>query len=174
MNKDISFVLLALLLTCTAAKNVVILNSSPSTTTLISPAGQAIGLEPYHNAHNPNFLGTGAQWVWVNGSSSWPDHYAATFQALFNSDCPKELANLQITADNTFTVYLNGVKVGQGDTWTTKYSFELGLKCGQNNLTIVAINRGEGSPASLIFSITQNQKSCYACSPGFAWDARTC
>ena len=33
-----------------AAENVVILNSSPSTTTLISPAGQAIGLEPYHNA----------------------------------------------------------------------------------------------------------------------------
>ena len=176
MNKDISFVLLALLLTCTAAQNVVILNSSPSTTTVVSPAGQAIGLEPFHNAANPNYLGTGAQWVWVNGPSSWPDQYAATFQALFYSDCPEVLANLQITADNVFTAYLNGVKVGEGNDWKIKFSFKLGLKCGLNNLTIAAINKDDGSPASLIFSINQEQKACYACreNPSGIYNRKTC
>ena len=50
MNKDISFVLLALLLTCTAAQIVAVVNLSPSKTTDISPAGQAIGLKKEANS----------------------------------------------------------------------------------------------------------------------------
>jgi hypothetical protein len=71
---------------------------------------------------------------------------------------------------------LNGVKVGLGNNWQLKFSFELGLKCGLNNLTIAAINKDDGSPASLIFSITQEQKSCYACreNPSGIYDRKTC
>jgi hypothetical protein len=112
MSNKISLALMAVLVACVAAQHTLLLLSNPSTTTLVSPAGQSIGLEPYHNLNTANKLGNGAQWVWVAGSDRWPDQYAATFQALFYVDCPEVGGDLRITADNIFVAYLNGVKVG--------------------------------------------------------------
>jgi hypothetical protein len=73
-------------------------------------------------------------------------------------DCPQAVATLKITADNAFTAYLNGVKVGNGSSWYQIYNFTVAVKCGLNNITVVVINHDQGSPAALIYSLIQNQQ----------------
>jgi len=91
--------------------------SNPSTTTIISPTGNFVVQESYHTTNNPNFLGTGAEWIWLNGSDAWPVGFNATFLTVFNVNCPQVAATLSITADNIFNAYLNGVFVGNGSEW---------------------------------------------------------
>lgn len=47
-----------------------LLNSNPSTTIIVSPSGFAIIDDTYHNTANPDYLGTGASWIWINGSTT--------------------------------------------------------------------------------------------------------
>jgi len=82
--------------------------------------------------------------------------YANTFQRLFYVDCPLAAAILNITADNVFTAYLNGVEVGTGADWTSYFRFNVSLICGLNNLTVVVIHHDAGSPAALIYTLVQN------------------
>jgi hypothetical protein len=65
-----------------------LLNSHPLTTTLLAPPGFIVIDETYHNTANPDYLGTGASWIWLNGSTAWPSGFTATFQAIFYADCP--------------------------------------------------------------------------------------
>ena len=148
--------------------------SDPSTTTILNPAGAVVGLESYHSANNPNFAGYGPQWAWVKGSSSRPEGEQVTFQALFAADCPQEKATLSITADNLFTAYLNGEPVGSGNVWTNVYKFSVSVICGVNNLTVVATNQHNGSPAARIFKISQNQDKCYNCLASAHYNRRSC
>jgi len=99
----------------------------------------------------------------LNGSDSWANGFTATFQTVFSADCPQGPATLDMSADNVFNAYLNGVFVGNGTSFNTNYNFPITLQCGCNSLVVVAENLDAGSPASLIFSITQNQSSCYQC-----------
>lgn len=156
-------VFVAALLALAVATQTVLVSSGPSTTIITSPSSQVVGVEAYHTANHPNYLGNGAQWIWVSGSSSWPHGYSATFQALYYADCPQVSATLRVTADNTFTIYNNGVQIGTGSDWTKVFIFTLKLQCGWNNLTIVAVNWDAGSPAALVFSVIQDQSTCYAC-----------
>lgn len=101
---------LALLLVFVAAavSQTVLLISDPSTTTIISPAGLTVGLESHHTTAHPDYLGTGANWIWNNQADSWSDGYSNTFQALFSADCYQYPAILKAVADNEFKAYLNG------------------------------------------------------------------
>ena len=138
--------------------------SDPSTTFITSPINQVVGYEAYHNLRNPNFTGIpSARWIYIAGRDAWPNGYRVVFQSLFNVDCPQVTAQLKITADNNFTAYLNGALIGSGTDWTRIYTFNVTLVCGVNNLTVVTINLGAGSPAALIFAIVQDQSTCYTC-----------
>jgi len=79
MNKNYSLLLFALLSLCIFTQNVVVVSSSLSTTTVVSPPGQNVGLDAHHNLYQNNFLGNGAQWIWVSGANGWPDNYSAVF-----------------------------------------------------------------------------------------------
>jgi hypothetical protein len=92
-----------------AFSQTVIVLSDATSTTIVSPVNQTVGVEKYHTTNNPNFLGDGAQWIWNNASDSWPNGYNSTFQRLFYADCPQTAAVLTVTADNIFTAYLDGV-----------------------------------------------------------------
>lgn len=164
------------LLCCLTLQQAVILASSTINTVIISRSGLTVGEDPYHNRHHPNYLGTGAQWIWQSGGSSWPHGQTLTFQTQFNIDCNGR-ATLSITADNTFSAVLNGGGVPmKGDDWTRKYAFTLSpLHCGVNTLAITAVNYHDNTPAGLIFSVTQDQSSCYNCITRLAsFNRKTC
>jgi hypothetical protein len=120
------------LLTVGVLCQTLLISSSTSSANILSPLGYTLVTESYHTTNNPNFLGNGAQWIWLNGSSSWPLGFTAKFQALFYVDCPQVSATLKITADDQFTADLNGVTVGSGTTWKQVYIFDVKLKCGWN------------------------------------------
>jgi hypothetical protein len=154
--------ILVQILTQTSVTPVVV--SDPSTTIITFPISQVVGYEAYHNLRNPNFTGIpSARWIYIAGRDAWPNNYRVVFQSLFNSDCPQVAAQLRITADNNFTAYLNGALIGSGTNWTRLYTFNVTLLCGVNNLTVVTINLGAGTPAALVFAIVQDQSTCYAC-----------
>jgi hypothetical protein len=86
-----------------------------------------------------------------------------TFTAKFYAKSTKN-ATLTITADNTFSAKLNGGVAFTGNDWTKKYTFTLcNLVCGENTLVITVINQDAGSPAALIFAVTQDQSKCFEC-----------
>lgn len=165
----------ALLIALTLSQAVTILNSDPSTTVIINPPSLIVGNEGYHNANQPDFLGTGAKWIWNNVADGWPEGYQNTFQAVFYADCPKVQATLTVAADNLYEAFLNGVSVLSGDNWMVPNSKMISLKCGENNLTIVVTNLHPGTPAALIYSITQDQTNCYGCPSALtSYNSATC
>jgi hypothetical protein len=96
MIKNIAIVALL----CTITLQQTILASSGVTTTIIvSPPGQQIALEPFHNAYDPNYL-PGAQWIWKSGGQSWADGDSVQFETIFFVDCTAGRITLKITADN--------------------------------------------------------------------------
>jgi hypothetical protein len=52
-----------------------------------------------------------------------------------------------ITCDNEFDLYINGVKIGKGDTWTTTYKFTTTIKQG-DVISIDGVDKG--GPAAFI------------------------
>ncbi len=62
-------------------------------------------------------------------------------------------AKLTITADNGFTAFINGKKLGGGNAWENRYEFDLKkhLRNGDNVLAVEANN--EGSTAGLVARI---------------------
>ncbi len=141
----------------------VLLSSNTSNTIITSPANYVVALEAYHNANNPNYIGYGAKWLYKNGSSSWPAGDKVTFYSNFYADCQNK-AILIITADNAFSVSLNGGAALAGNSWYTVYKFNItNLRCGLNTLVINTTNLHAGSQAALIFAVVQDQTKCYNC-----------
>lgn len=92
------------------------------------------------------------QWVWFNegnpasNAPSEPRYFRKTFDVA--RPTPEE-ASLEITADNLFTVWLNGVEVGKGSEWQQLYRFNVKPRLveGKNVLAVEANN--QGGPAGL-------------------------
>jgi hypothetical protein len=122
-----------------AVSQTVILKSDITSSTIINPAGSTVILDTYHTSINPDFLGTGAAWIWTNQTGSNTNGYSLTFQTMFFADCPGN-GILTITADNSFEAWLNGLSIGTGSDWTVKYDLKVELRCGLNNLTVKASN----------------------------------
>ena len=56
--------IVAMLLTCVFTSTVLV-NSDPLTTTITSPSGKEVQVEPYHTKYKPDYLGNGAKWIWL-------------------------------------------------------------------------------------------------------------
>jgi hypothetical protein len=103
-----------------------------------------------------NSLGA-ARWIWFkegNPAASAPPG-TRYFRRAVNVVSGSELASarLLMTADNTFTCYVNGRKAGSGNEWETLHALELKpwLKPGGNLLCVAAVNTTDSpSPAGLI------------------------
>ena len=70
-------------------------------------------------------------------------------------------AQLAMTADNEFTVWIDGRQVGSGDTHTRTFTFDVAasLKQGANLVAVEAVNATDDpSPAGLIGALTIHYK----------------
>lgn len=107
-----------------------------------------------------------AKWIWSEDPvTGWAADKTVTFERTFNVTGPATNAVLMIAADNSYTAYVNGVKVGENLT-EQGYAAPAGnyavtnLVPGQNTLKVVAKNWGLPSgnpvnnPAGVIFKLT--------------------
>ncbi len=107
-------------------------------------------------AESPAQTGQRVQWIWFNEGDPAQDAPAETryFRRVFNINRPLEQpvdeGTLDITADNAFTVWVNGVQVGKGDDWKRVYRFDVRkLLAHGNNVIAVEAKNSEG-PAGLL------------------------
>lgn len=128
---SIYWLTLCLLVINSLADNVVM--SSPETVTVLDPPdSQAI----YQNSYlisDPNPMATGTFWIWHNKNST-----KGTFQTLFYASCSSSSLSITIKANSSFYAYLNGVSFQAFNKFQTISSNVNNVKCGLNNLTIIA------------------------------------
>src|SRR5689334_7663881 len=95
----------------------------------------------------------GVQWIWFHEGD--PANDAPTgaryFRRAFGVGRAADEATLDITADNAFTVWVNGTKVGSGDNWKKVYRFDIRpyVVDGKNVLAVEARHDKPG-PAGLL------------------------
>ena len=115
---------------------------------------------PAKNAAAKKAADSKAQWIWPDAQDGTKK---AFFRKSFEFTGKKERAILHITADNSFTAYLNGTKVREGTDWGRKY--EAGVR-GQlkNGTNVIAVECGNsGSVGGLVadLEITADGKTTH-------------
>jgi putative heme-binding domain-containing protein len=119
------------------------------------------------------------QWIWFNEGEPTAEAPSETryFRRVFTITRPVpnpiDEAVLDVTADNVYTIWVNGVEVGKGDDWKVVQHYDVKklLVDGKNVVAVEA--RNEGGPAGLMVRIgyTPNGLSRLAlCSDG-TWKA---
>jgi hypothetical protein len=112
---------------------------------------------------NPSYRLTGCAWIWYpegNPASSAP--VATRYfrkSVVVRSASSLTNATLLVTADNSYSAYINGTQVGQGSDWTTvtPIGVTAQLTAGTNILAIAASNSGSApNPAGLIGELVLN------------------
>ncbi|MGL4552087.1 MAG: hypothetical protein ACRC33_12980, partial [Gemmataceae bacterium] len=117
------------------------------------------------------------QWVWSaegNPRASAPAE-ARYFRRAFTINRPVpnpvDSATLEITADDRFVLWVNGVRVGEGDSWETVQKFDVRkhLVHGKNALAVEA--RNDGAAAGLVVKLvyTPNGGSAEVLVSDAAW-----
>jgi putative heme-binding domain-containing protein len=104
------------------------------------------------------------QWIWFDEGNPLVDAPADSryFRRAFDVERANSgdvtSANLEITADNRFIVWVNGTRVGQGDSWAELHRFNVltHLLDGKNVIAVQAIN--EGGPAGLVVHLRWTPK----------------
>ena len=103
--------------------------------TLVAGYGDADGAPPSKPFHS-------ASWVWSDLLASQNDqgNEPRYLRRAFVLSAKPTAGELLITADNNYTVYINGKKVGQDSTWSSVETFDVAkhLRQGPNVLAIVA------------------------------------
>src|SRR5262249_6974373 len=130
-----------------------------------SPLGDVVASEPEQKRFA---LGAHMFWIWNSSNAAEkarPGH--VYFQKTVKLSIVPEEAAVVMTADNTFTFYVNGKLAGSGDDFKNGYLFDLRpfLKIGENTFVVDAVNNlagnipptsaepppGSESPAGLLF-----------------------
>jgi putative heme-binding domain-containing protein len=98
---------------------------------------------------------TGVQWIWFNEGDPLVSAPAATryFRRTFDVGRAVDDATLELTADNAYTVWLNGTKIGSGDDWkrVERYDVKKHMLVGKNVIAVEA--RNEDAAAGLIVKL---------------------
>ena len=99
----------------------------------------------------------GAEWIWFNEGNPASSAPPATRQFRRTITLPTDRtltsAKVRITADNSFTLTINGQQVATGNEWTQPVSADItsALQSGSNTISVSATNGGtEPGPAGLI------------------------
>ncbi len=130
----------------------------------------AVEVTPHTVWDDYGTLPAGASWIWnaekvpADDSGSHPAG-TVTFTRNFEIVGTPMGAVLEITADNEYTVSINGNEIGDDNDWQTVESYLIDasdLQPGTNNITVVAVNgAGEsGNPAGLIFRLEVDSEEC--------------
>ena len=109
---------------------------------------------PVVRAHSDPAIKPTARWIWATGSNPPPAGDAATFRRSVELTERPAAAGAAITADNSYSLYVNGRKVKSDENWETVESIDLTplLRAGTNEFVIFARNGGDApNPAGLFF-----------------------
>lgn len=103
---------------------------------------------------DPNLKSTG-RWIWAvtNPASAGQ---VVTFRREWVLASVPAIAGAALTADNRFTLYVNGQKLREDENWETVKTVDLdkALRVGTNWLVITAANGGDApNPAGLLFEV---------------------
>lgn len=100
------------------------------------------------------------QWIWFKEGDPLSNAPAETryFRKTFTVEQPVSAAKLEITADNAFTVWLNGQRVGSAAEWQALHAFDVKAQMvqGMNVLAVEAEN--QGGPAGMVVRLTYKSK----------------
>ena len=106
------------------------------------------GSGPWGN--NVSGLGnTSAKWIWTSDKFSDNEVY-------FRKTISTTTNEIKVTADNAYTLYVNGSEIGSGNNWKSVKTYEFPLKYGD---TIAIEATDYGWIAGLIAEITYNDKT---------------
>ncbi len=100
--------------------------------------------------------GQAVMWIWFNEGNPAEDAPAETryFRRVFKIDRPTQIvvdeAELDITADNAFTVWVNGAEVGRGTEWQRVYRFDVRKHLVQGDNVIAVEAKNTEGPAGLL------------------------
>ena len=87
-----------------------------------------------------------AQWIWdqADAVESAPSNAPRYFRRTFELSGEMKNAQVWVTCDNVYTLYVNGEKLGGDSEWSTLDSYDVAklLKPGKNVLAIEAANQG--------------------------------
>src|SRR5438132_12922335 len=88
----------------------------------------------------PEGSGSGVSWIWASANGKGPVCFRKAFDIPKPFAHPTDQAVLHITADQSFVVWLNGAKVGEGNDWKKAYRFDVNqiTRPGKNVLAIEA------------------------------------
>ena len=125
---------------------------------------------------------SGASWIWFaegNPADSAPvatRYFRRTFE--LPVDQAIRAATIEITADDTFHLFVNGQEAGRGDGWGSPKKLAIGsfLKPGRNVLAVEASNIGnQPNPAGLAakLHVVSEQGSPFTLSTGTNWKSAT-
>lgn len=96
-----------------------------------------------------------AQWIWNNTNAAHAAKPGTVyFRKTFKLDEVPSVALAFTTADNSFTLYVNGKKAGTGNDWSHPSVTDIRkhLVTGENSIAVEAVNGGDGpNPAGLFF-----------------------
>ena len=84
------------------------------------------------------------QWIWSNSEGIPAAGEKITVRKTFQLETKPQVARAVVSADNGYTLYVNGRKLADGDNWTKVAAVDLrpALKVGSNEILIAARNGG--------------------------------
>lgn len=95
---------------------------------------------------------TKANWIWFDDGNPLPSAPNETvyFRKTFDENYELQEAEIHITCDNTFELFINGKRVGGSEDWRNGRVFDVKpfLQQGRNTIGVVASN--QGGPAGLV------------------------
>ncbi len=102
-----------------------------------------------------------AKWIWASSNMNAPAGERRVFYKTFDLSADVDFSDAfaVATADNVYTLYVNGVKVGEGNNFHSPDVFPLAeaLRSGSNLVKIEVLNEGSSpNPAGLIACLQIN------------------
>ncbi|MCW3060334.1 MAG: inverting alpha-L-rhamnosidase, partial [Capsulimonas sp.] len=114
-----------------------------------------IGINDTQTSDTQRAILAGARWIWFPDSGQ-PSNAAPLGGRFFRVSVslpagrPIKRAQFVGTADNEFTLYVNGQKVGGGDNWKRVQTIDVAklLRGGRNDLAVKAVNASDNTQPS--------------------------
>jgi Protein of unknown function (DUF1549)/Protein of unknown function (DUF1553)/Planctomycete cytochrome C len=117
---------------------------------------------PVVRAHVDPNLKADAKWIWSPGAVPPPAGDTATFKTTFVLSEAPAAASAILTADNSYTLFVNGRKLKSGDNWEAVDTVDVlpALQTGENTIVITAKNGGDApNPAGLVCEVVWRTKN---------------
>ena len=112
-------------------------------------------LQGQESSHHKTASMPAVQWIWSQADPAAPAGQTITFRRQVDLKAAPRRAAAVVTADNEYTLFVNGQRVAADTDWTTVELIDLAryLKAGQNEFIMVVRNAGSGqNPSGMLFA----------------------